>query len=133
MSFDRAISIWLTADCWNNRGAALQSLKQWPEALKSFDAALALKPDYAQVWTNRSSALSPARHGTIRGGRNGLRSRFMNSRIPLRAWNERGSALLKLKRFGELLASYDKAVAIAPDKPLGWNNRVDLPYTETLT
>ncbi len=100
-SFDKALSIRPTAECWNNRGAALQSLKRWPEALQSFDAALALKPDPA-IWTR--SCPRAARHGAVRGRLWPLAIALL-SVAPDSAvvWNERGKALLRSKRFAEIV------------------------------
>ena len=38
----------------NNRGNALQNLKRLDEALASYDRAIALKPDYAEAYWNKS-------------------------------------------------------------------------------
>jgi tetratricopeptide (TPR) repeat protein len=39
------------------KGVALQELKQYDEAIASFDTALSIKSDYAQAWTNKGVAL----------------------------------------------------------------------------
>ena len=36
-----------------NRGAALERLGRFDEAIAAYDAALAAKPDYAEAWHNR--------------------------------------------------------------------------------
>ena len=45
------------ASAHNNRGIALQELKQFDEALASYDQAIALTPDYAEAFNNRGNAL----------------------------------------------------------------------------
>jgi Tfp pilus assembly protein PilF len=40
-----------------SRGLALQGLKRLDEALASYDKALALKPDFAEVFNNRGQFL----------------------------------------------------------------------------
>ena len=42
---------------WNNKGSALGELGQDEEALKAFEKAIELDPDYAEAWHNKSAAL----------------------------------------------------------------------------
>ena len=39
------------------------------------------------------------------------------------AWNNRGTALVALKRYEEAIQSYDKAIELDPKKGNAWNNR----------
>jgi tetratricopeptide (TPR) repeat protein len=42
---------------WNQYGNALTGLKKYEEALATLNRAIAIKPDYASAWTNRSVTL----------------------------------------------------------------------------
>ena len=44
-------------DAFSNHGLALNALQRYEEALASFDRALRLRPDYAEVLANRGNAL----------------------------------------------------------------------------
>ena len=39
------------------KGIALNDLKRYDEALAAYDRALALDPNYAEVWNNKGNAL----------------------------------------------------------------------------
>ena len=44
-------------NAWYNRGLALYNLKQYEEAIASFDQSLKIKPDYYEAWNYRGVAL----------------------------------------------------------------------------
>ena len=50
----------------NNRGNTLSDIGWFDEALQSYDRAVALRPDYAEAWNNRSLDASGTR--PFRGG-----------------------------------------------------------------
>ena len=43
---------------WNNKGFALASLGQYEEALKAYDKAIELKPDFSVAWNNKAFSFS---------------------------------------------------------------------------
>ena len=45
------------AEAYVHRGNALRDLKRWPEAVESYDRALALVPNHAGAWCDRGRAL----------------------------------------------------------------------------
>ncbi|MDG1144245.1 MAG: tetratricopeptide repeat protein [Burkholderiales bacterium] len=56
--FDKALKINKTNPAvYNNRGNAFQALKRFGDALKSYEEALKLKPDYAEATWNKSLLL----------------------------------------------------------------------------
>lgn len=57
--FNQAIQEDLTcAAAWNYRGNALSGLKHYAEALRDYDQAVFLKPNYHQAWFNRGALLT---------------------------------------------------------------------------
>ena len=42
---------------WNNEGIALFNTGHYAEALRAYDKALELDPDYSSAWFNKSTAL----------------------------------------------------------------------------
>jgi protein O-GlcNAc transferase len=104
-----------------NRGCALQNLRRDEEALRCFQRAIALKPDFLDALVNCGiSQLALRRYADA------LESfDKVLSTIPAdaEAWNNRGNALLELGRLAEALASFDKAIALKQDYVKAWNNR----------
>ena len=80
-----------------------------------------IRPDYAEVYSNRGNALQD-----LKRSEEALAS--YDKAIALKpdyaeAYNNRGNALQDLKRSEEALASYDKALAIRPDYAEVYSNR----------
>lgn len=108
-------------EIYNNRGAALQSLQRYAEALASFDRAIALKPDYANAYHNRGCALKK-----LKRPEEALAS--YDQTIALKpdhaeAYNNRGVILQELKRHEEARASFDRVIGLKPDFAEAYNNR----------
>jgi tetratricopeptide (TPR) repeat protein len=109
------------AEGHNNRGVVLQALKQYAEALASYDRAIALKPGYANAHFNRGTVLKKL-------GRREDALASYDRALALKpdhaeAHNNRGVALQEMKRYAEALASYDRAVALNPGHAEAHNNR----------
>jgi protein O-GlcNAc transferase len=95
------------------RGNELFELKRLDEALASYDRALALKPDYAEVLSNRGLVLQELKRFD-----EALASYDHALAIKpdyASAFNNRGNALQELKRLDEALSNYDHALALKPD------------------
>jgi tetratricopeptide (TPR) repeat protein len=102
-------------------GVDFAKLRQYPEALASYDKAIAINPNYYEAWV-------------CRGGVLGLLGRYseavdscdkaiaINPNIA-DAWNNRGVNMGSLGRHSESLASYDKALSIDPNDANVWYNR----------
>ena len=91
------------------------------DALASYDAALAIRPDFADVLTTGPLRSRPLSALTKRSRATTARSRC--GRISSKRLVNRGNALVQMKRFEEALASYDQALAIRPDYATVLNNR----------
>src|SRR3984885_10614001 len=119
-----------------NRGAVLQELEQWEEALASYEQALALHPAFAAVYFNQAIAIQPDYHDAWLNRGNllvGLKQwdgalASYNRAIVIKtdsavAHANRGNVLKELNRLDEARASYDRAIAIQPDYPEARTNR----------
>ena len=109
------------AEGHNNRGAVLQRLQRYDEALACHDTAIALKPDYANAHYNRGLTLKK-----LNRPEEALAS--YNRAVELNpehieAHNNRGVLLQELKRYAEALASYDRVLELAPGHAETLNNR----------
>ena len=45
-----------TAEAWNNKGAALDDQGKYDDAIKAFDEAIRINPNYADAWYNKGVA-----------------------------------------------------------------------------
>lgn len=105
------------AATWINHGQKLFDFGQYKKALISFDNALLLKPDYSLGLANRCGLLSvlgrypealDACDMALLGDQQwGLSGQVL-------AWNNRGDTLIKMERYEEALASFQKSLAIDP-------------------
>jgi protein O-GlcNAc transferase len=125
--FDRAAALRPGFAILSNRGAALQMLNRFEEALASYDQALALQPGNAVLLYNRGRALQDlgrfdealaSYDGALRSDAN-----FVG------ALNNRGNTLRSLKRYPEALASYDRALAVQPGYAEAHYNRGNMQWS----
>jgi protein O-GlcNAc transferase len=105
----------------NNRGVALEQLGRLDEALASIDAALAIKPDYAEAFYNRGIVL-------LRMKRFDEALASYDQALAIRphyaeALSNRGIAMMELHRLDAALASFDAALAIKADYAEALYNR----------
>ncbi|HUN75708.1 MAG TPA: tetratricopeptide repeat protein [Steroidobacteraceae bacterium] len=104
-----------------NLGGALMALGRYDEALASYEAALALRPDYVDAHNSRGIAL---RH--LQRTSQALAS--FDRALELRPGaaelhNNRGNILRRLQRLPEALASFERAIALQPRFAMAYNNR----------
>ncbi|WP_094671632.1 tetratricopeptide repeat protein [Hydrocoleum sp. CS-953] len=101
-------------------------------AVDSWESALALKPNYHQVWYNRGKALVQ-----LERWEEAIASHDKALEIKsddYLAWNNRAEALGKLGRWEEALSSCDKALEINSGYYLAWYNKANfLVSLENLT
>jgi tetratricopeptide (TPR) repeat protein len=102
-------------------GDVLLQSRKFEEALASYDKALALQPDQAEILDNR---------GTVLRMLNRLEDALASHERALAlspdmtlAWVNRGSALAGLSRFAEALESFGRAIARDPGSALAHSNR----------
>jgi tetratricopeptide (TPR) repeat protein len=109
------------AEAHNNRGAVLQMMEQFEDALASYDKAVALKPDYFTALFNRGFTL---KH--LNRYEEALAS--YDKAIALKPddaglHSSRGVLLQQMRRYDDAIASYDKAIAANPYHALAYHNR----------
>jgi predicted O-linked N-acetylglucosamine transferase (SPINDLY family) len=89
--------------------------------VSSYDAAIILKPDYAEAFYNRAIALQELKQPVAAVS-------SYDKAISLKpdyaeAYNNRGNALKDLNQLEAAVASYDKAISLKPDYAEAHNNR----------
>jgi tetratricopeptide (TPR) repeat protein len=102
-------------------GAALSSLKRYPEALAALDYALRLNPRFAQAHSNRGLVLLRLgrHHEAIAACDQALR---LDPRLAT-AYNNRGLALLELQYVQDALAAFEAALMLQPTLAVAWANK----------
>jgi predicted O-linked N-acetylglucosamine transferase (SPINDLY family) len=118
---DEAMKIAKSSRDFYNLGCLLQGLARHEDALKSYDGALAIRPDYFEALVHRGlSQLELQQYAdAIVSFERALLIRPNEAGV----WHNRGNAALWLQRFDEALKSYDKALSIKPDYANAWENR----------
>lgn len=121
---------------WFQQGLALEQLGRYAQALTSYEQAIGLVADYSLALAHQCGVLNQledfetalaACDAALAG--NGNWDRLG----PGYAWSQRSAAQVGAGDYEGALASADRAVAILPDYPGGWNNRaVSLWYLEQL-
>jgi tetratricopeptide (TPR) repeat protein len=114
----------LEAEALSARADALQQLRRYAEALAAYDAALALKSDFAAAWNNRGIALHELGHHEAALA-SYERALSLQPDFAL-AWNNRGNTLLDLKDYAAALASQSRALQLEPNLVEALNNRGNL-------
>jgi tetratricopeptide (TPR) repeat protein len=95
-------------------------------ALFHFDRALALRPDFADAWSNRGALLkSLGRHADALESF-GRALELQPDHVSV--LNNRAALLQELGRNDEALPDYDRALALQPDYPEALNNRGIVRY-----
>ena len=98
---------------YNNKGIALERLTRYLEALKGYETAIQLVPDYFIAWINKGICLTK-----INKYSDALKAFETATQIqPTNhiAWNKKGFALEKLYKFNDALEAYNKAIQLNSD------------------
>lgn len=119
--YDAALRVGPHRITYNNRGTAFLKKGDRQQALKDFDAAIVLKPDYANALSNRGSVRSDLGDYTA-----ALKDCIAAIRCDPNladAWNNRGNVYSRLGELGRALEDYNQAIKLTPGKALYYNNR----------
>lgn len=109
------------ARVYNLIGKALERKGNHLEAVKSFDAAIALDPNFAEAHGNRAAILSEA--GLPEQALAGFERALALNPTAAPDWINYGALLHDLGRYQEALASFDKTLALLPGDPSALMNR----------
>ncbi len=109
------------AEIHNNRGAALQNLHRYEEALACYDRAIELKPGYANAYFNRGSVLKKLNR--LDAALASYDQAIALNPNHAEAHNNRSALLQEMRRYDEALAGYDRVLALKPNHAEAHNNR----------
>jgi tetratricopeptide (TPR) repeat protein len=121
IEFLEACGVPLKPEDYLSRGDDFYQSNEYELALKAYDKAIELKPDYASAWDNKGFALAKL-------GRYEEVLKAYDKAIELKpdyatAWDNKGFALAKLGRYEEALKVIDKAIELDPDYAEAWDSR----------
>ena len=109
------------AELLREQGRIFNAAEEYEAALKAFDKAIEINPEYHQAWYNRGIAL-----GKLGRLEEAVTSYDKANQIKPKyhkAWYNRGIALRKLGKFEQAVAAFDKVIEIKPDDEAAWLNK----------
>ena len=123
LEFLETLGVSLEPEDYFNRGFDLYYKGKYDLALKAYEKAIELKPDYADAWTNKGVTLDEL-------GRYEEALKAYEKAIELKpddadVWTNKGDALVDLGRYEEALKASEKAIELNPDLAEAWANKGD--------
>jgi tetratricopeptide (TPR) repeat protein len=117
-----------SAEDWFNEGVALDDQGNYADAIKAYDEAVKLDPNYAEAWYNNGNAL-------YRQGKYDESIKAFNEAI--KAYDEaikqdpndanlcygKGNALNARGKYDDAIKAYDEAIRLDPNYAEAWNNK----------
>jgi len=106
---------------WDERGYNLTIQGNFVEAIKAYDNATKLDPDYVWPWNNKGWALMEMENyeEALKCFDEAIR---LDPKLAV-AWNNKGWALIKQKNYDKALKCIEKAIELDPDYAWAWNNK----------
>jgi tetratricopeptide (TPR) repeat protein len=110
-----------SAEEWFQKGAALNKLKQYAEAIEAFDQAIRLNPNDAEAYYNKGNALRELERyeEAIVAYDHAIR---LNLNYASACYNK-GNALRELERYEEAIVAYDHAIRLNPKHADAYHNK----------
>ncbi|MGB3513434.1 MAG: tetratricopeptide repeat protein [Microcoleaceae cyanobacterium] len=91
------------------------------EAIHSYNQALKIHPEMADVWNNRGVVLTKMK---MYGDAIASYDRALQIRADYAdAWNNRGVSLIELQQYQEAITSFEQGIKVKADYADAWNNR----------
>jgi len=120
--FDHTLKVtdnnWLIS---NNRGMAYISLGDYGQAIKDFDAAIGIKPDYAEAYYNKGLAYKAL--GNLRQAIDNYSQAVKINPKLAEAFNNRGSAYGASGKYSQAIEDFNAALEIKPSYAEAYMNR----------
>jgi tetratricopeptide (TPR) repeat protein len=121
LEFLELFNISLKPEDHNSRGVDLLFKKRYEDALKTFDKALELNPNYAEAWANKGIVF-----GKLNRHEDALKT--FDKALELKpdaadVWVNKGIVFGMLNHLEVALKTFDKALKLKPDDAGAWYNK----------
>jgi tetratricopeptide (TPR) repeat protein len=106
---------------WFEQGNTFMKNKNYSEAIRVYDRAITVEPDYFEAWNGKADALNRAQKFT--------EALEASDRVLVlkpdyvQGWINRGYILYNLGRYDEELKAYETAITLDPASPAAWFNK----------
>ncbi|HVN64647.1 MAG TPA: tetratricopeptide repeat protein [Candidatus Binataceae bacterium] len=120
------LSIVAKAIVYNDRGLAYEAERQYDRAIADYNAALGLKPDFAEVYVNRGKAF--AEKGEYDRVISDFSAAIRLNHESADAYENRGTAYLLKGEFDKAISDFDNAIRLRPGDLEGYYNRAGAYY-----
>jgi protein O-mannosyl-transferase len=116
------------AVAYNNRGSIYMDESRFDEALRDFNKAIELKPEYSDAYNNRGKLLKST--GRYEDMLSDFNKAIESNSDNFEAHNNRGNVLCIMKKYDEAIADFNSAIALKPEMAESYNNRGTVYITE---
>jgi len=108
---------------WVNKGNSLRKQYKYDEAIKAFEKAIELKPDYEVAWYYKGIAYSEANKAdeSIESFDHAIKLKPNDAYN----YNGKGNVYFNIKKYDYALEAYNKAIELIPDNSIFWKNKAD--------
>ena len=103
------------------QGNAFMKNKNYSEALRVYDSAITLEPDYFEAWNGKADAFNRAQQFNDALNASDRVLILKPDYVP--GWINRGYILYNLGRYDEELKAYETAITLDPDSSEAWFNK----------
>ena len=107
-----------TSNDWLNKGNSLADQSKYDEALKAYDEAIRLDPNYAAAWNNKGNSLADQSKYD-----EALKAYDEAIRLDpnfAQAWYNKGNTLIFQGKFEDASISWEEALKLNPEYPEVW-------------
>jgi tetratricopeptide (TPR) repeat protein len=112
---------------WNNKGKTLYRLGEYDEAIKAFDEAIRLDPNYAKAWNNKGIVLK--NQGKYDEAIKAFDEAIRLDPTIAATWNNKGSTYVRQGKYNEAIKAYDESIRLDPEDADVWKDKGNLLYS----
>ena len=116
-----------TKEQWLAEGLTNHKAGHYEQALRAFDQAMLIDPDYARAYRSKGDVLYDFKHYEEALAAYGQAIRLDPDHA--RIYSNRGDILMHLKRYEEALAAYEQAIRLVPNLAPNYNEKVNVLFS----
>ena len=116
-----------TKEQWLAEGLTNHKAGHYEQALRAFDQAMLIDPDYARAYRSKGDVLYDFKHYEEALAAYGQAIRLDPDHA--RIYSNRGDILMHLKRYEEALAAYEQAIRLEPNLAPNYNEKGNVLFS----